>query len=442
MARVTLYGGVAEIGGNKVLIEDKDAKIFLDFGMSLGARSSYFADPYSAPRSERSLLELGILPKLSGFYRWDGEPEVDAVVLSHAHLDHYGYLSMMNRRVPVHCGETAKLQMEAIRDSRRGGFESDYKGLEYRTFRTGAKVKIGPITVTPVHVDHSIPGAYGLIVDTSDGTLVYTGDLRAHGRMAAMTKDFALAAAKSHPDVMLCEGTNMVGASVSSEAEVERKLQVVIGRSSGLVVASFSTMDSDRLKSFYEAARASDKRLILSMRQAFMLSRLSRDRVLDMPSVKKGEVSIYKRHKKRYDRWEEEVCSEGETLTAGEIAKDQGRYVLAAGLSDMEALLEVKPWAGSAYILSSSEPFNEEMELDLDRLHRWLDELGMVQYHVHVSGHALPQDLEQLVKDVSPGKLVPMHTEHPDLFRKFVAGGATTTQLPVAGTAIEIGRVR
>ena len=41
MTSLTFYGGVNEIGGNKILLEDKDAKVFLDFGMSFGQANKY-----------------------------------------------------------------------------------------------------------------------------------------------------------------------------------------------------------------------------------------------------------------------------------------------------------------------------------------------------------------------------------------------------------------
>ena len=40
MTSLTFYGGVNEIGGNKILLEDKDTKVFLDFGMSFGQRGA------------------------------------------------------------------------------------------------------------------------------------------------------------------------------------------------------------------------------------------------------------------------------------------------------------------------------------------------------------------------------------------------------------------
>ena len=61
----------------------------------------------------------------------------------------------------------------------------------YETFRTGDNVRIEDLVVEPIHVDHSIPAAYGFLIHTSEGAIVYTGDLRAHGPRKDMTEEFA-----------------------------------------------------------------------------------------------------------------------------------------------------------------------------------------------------------------------------------------------------------
>jgi len=70
---LTFYGGVDEIGGNKILLQDRGTKLFLDFGMSFALKKQYYSLPFLSPRSEKSLQELGILPKLEGFYRFDDD---------------------------------------------------------------------------------------------------------------------------------------------------------------------------------------------------------------------------------------------------------------------------------------------------------------------------------------------------------------------------------
>ena len=90
---LTFYGGVDEIGGNKILLKDGDTKVFFDFGMSFAMKKLFYSPPFLSPKSGKSLQEFGILPKLNGVYKFDDEePQVDAVFVSHSHLDHSAYL--------------------------------------------------------------------------------------------------------------------------------------------------------------------------------------------------------------------------------------------------------------------------------------------------------------------------------------------------------------
>ena len=61
MVEITFYGGAGEIGGNMILVRDKDSKILLDFGMSLGERGRFFSEPFLSPRNESGLISLGII---------------------------------------------------------------------------------------------------------------------------------------------------------------------------------------------------------------------------------------------------------------------------------------------------------------------------------------------------------------------------------------------
>ena len=107
MTKITFHGGVKEIGGNKFLVEDKGTKIFMDFGMSFGAAGQYFSQ-FMQPRTSNSLIdmfEMGLLPKIKGLYRrdyakhmgfgGDEETEIDAVLLTHAHVDHFAYITYL-----------------------------------------------------------------------------------------------------------------------------------------------------------------------------------------------------------------------------------------------------------------------------------------------------------------------------------------------------------
>ncbi len=133
---LTIYGGAGEIGGNKILLEDGEGRVLLDFGTSFAARALYYEE-FLVPRSPLGLLDplvMGLLPPLRGLYREDlvvspgvwsrmrGHPhyreipKVDGVLLSHAHLDHSGAISFLKESIPVYATRMTAFIAKAMED--------------------------------------------------------------------------------------------------------------------------------------------------------------------------------------------------------------------------------------------------------------------------------------------------------------------------------------
>ena len=83
MVSLTFYGGVNEIGGNKVLLADGDTRVFLDFGQSFGFGASFFTG-WLSPRKINGLrdyFEFGLLPHLQArFTIHGGKMYVDCAI--------------------------------------------------------------------------------------------------------------------------------------------------------------------------------------------------------------------------------------------------------------------------------------------------------------------------------------------------------------------------
>jgi len=281
MVELTFYGGVNEIGGNKVLLRDRDTRIIIDFGVSFGRKASFYNE-YLNPRPANGLadfLRVGLVPDIAGIYRYDllatigrgpDQPSVDAVLLSHAHMDHASYISFLNEKIPVYCGETCKFILEAIQEASDRDIEKEILSFkprpinrngaevmrDIRTFRTGQQFSIGDVKVEPIHVDHSIPGDYGFLIHTQDGVVAYTSDLRLHGNHPEMTQDFIEKAAKAEPVCLISEGTRMNDAKVDGgEQAVKHGCQTIVENTDQLVVADFNFKDVDRVHTFLDIAR-------------------------------------------------------------------------------------------------------------------------------------------------------------------------------------------
>jgi ribonuclease J len=147
MVKVAFYGGVNEIGGNKILLADRNTKVLFDFGQSFDFGAKYFTG-WLCPRSVNGLadhFEFGLLPKIRGLYAKEqlaftdlpySEPEISAVFLSHAHFDHVTHICFVDPTIPVYLGVGTKLFLESMEET--SSF-CDYKEHEYRTFRTGKR---------------------------------------------------------------------------------------------------------------------------------------------------------------------------------------------------------------------------------------------------------------------------------------------------------------
>ncbi len=419
---LTFYGGVGEIGGNKILLQDRDVKVFFDFGMSFALKKQYYSPPFLSPKSEKSLKEFGILPKIRGIYKDEKSSDVDAIFISHAHMDHSAYISFINREIPVYCGETTKIILDALSEMRRVDFEFNVGGVKFETFRTGDKIVVGNLEVEPTHVDHSVPGAYGFVVHTSNGAIVYTGDFRVHGAKPEMTSEFVKRARDAEPLAVVTEATNMTGASVSSENDVKNKLNKIVAEAHGIVLADFAYTDVDRLRSFYRIAKKNGRCLAVSLKQAYLLEALRKDKRLRIPDLNDESILVFRKSKKKYDKWEAEIMNKypSKIIDVFEVSKQQCKAVLAMSFYDLEELVEIQPQAGSCYILSASEPFNEEMEIDFERLVNWLGHYGLPQYHAHVSGHIMPLQLKAALREINASKVFPVHTEKTEMFAKFM----------------------
>ncbi len=455
MTSLTFYGGVNEIGGNKILLQDKDTKVFLDFGKSFSRRAAYFEE-YLNPRTSNGIVDflaMGLVPDIKGVYRDDlmvmagrkpEEPDIDAVLLTHAHADHADYISFLHEDIPIHMGSACHLILKALSDRSSRTIEReilDYKPRPYSVkdapikrkiieFRTGDKFKVGSLEVEPIHVDHSVPGAYGFIIWTSEGPIAYTGDIRLHGTHSEMTTDFIERAKEVKPIALISEGTRIADEErEESEQMVYQQSKKTVEEASNLVFADFNFKDVDRLMTFYKIAKETGRKFVVKLNDAFFLKYLSQDKHLSVPNIDDEDIIIYlpKRgtgqySEKDYKGNDKEFIDLHNAWTAEQIAQRPDKVLCAIGFYSFTALIDMMPKPGARYIHSSSEPYNEEQKLSKERQNAWLEHFGMQMFQSHCSGHARGRDLLSAVSEIGSKMLFPVHTEHPDAYRKIAKG--------------------
>lgn len=517
---ITVFDGAKSIGGSKIHLQADGVGLFLDFGTNFKKYGCYFEE-FLTPRAGRGIcdfLAMDLVPHLDELYRTDlfapdvcvdGERSVavDGLFLSHAHLDHSGNAGLLRLDIPLICSSMTAVVTKAIQDSGRSGFESDvlysakrqpgedefvlksdsklctarpvqlvddagagvkeYLGELYLATKTLECAAIGPshgrvgsLPYRTWEVDHSVFGATAAAFETSTGWIVYTGDFRLHGKRGDLTRRFVEEAAALKPSVLIIEGTNIAEPSgVSEETVHENCLRAVEGAAGKLVIADFGPRNVDRLLTFFDIARRTSRRLVITPKDAFLLDKM---RLVDarLPELSDPNWSVFHDPKSRRDGWEKHLIARhgGEYVRPQEISGNQSDYILCFSFFDLNDLVDVKP-QGGIYIYSTSEAFSEEMEMDVWRLSNWLDRFGIepVGFGVpdkaegasgrpckpsfvsgfHASGHASGDELIEVARAMEPKIVIPVHTEQPHLFRERL-GKDCDVILPEEGEAIRL----
>ncbi|MBM4237862.1 MAG: MBL fold metallo-hydrolase, partial [Euryarchaeota archaeon] len=404
------------------------------------------------PKRRDHLVQLEILPRVEGLYKDDrSQASIDGVILSHAHMDHGDSIRYLRDDLPIFGGEMTREIILAREFSGRPPSEYPIGKRGQKTEKECCKdfavldqskgESIGDLTVTQYAVDHSVPGARGTVLESGEVTLVYTGDIRTHGRRGDLTGGFLEAARKAEPDVLLIEGTNMLEGRMNSEEDVLRKSKEVAEKTKGLVLVGFSNADLDRMKTFHEVASDTGRSLVLSAKQAYILHHLAGKGDEEVLSLSRDKIGIFMKDKKKRGMFEEELDSVPgyDILDASEVNRRQSETILAFGLYDMNETFEIDPAVGSSYILSQSEPFNEEMEITYDKLCCWLEHLGLPLYQIHASGHARPYELKEMISEMSPKMVIPVHTSNPKLYSNYISDLGVEVTIPEKGGTIEVG---
>ena len=453
MVSLSFYGGVSEIGGNKILLEDEDTKLFLDFGMSFGKRGVFFEE-FLTPRPANGIgdfLELGLIPDLPGIYREDllthqgrepEDPVVQGVLLSHAHADHANYISFLHEKIPVYSSKISKRILDAVEEQTQRNIESEVLNFKKRPlyrrnytkppvkrtfhlFRSKDKISIDSLEIYPIHVDHSVPGAYGFIIYTSEGPVVYTGDLRLHGLRKDQTEEFIKEATLAKPLAVITEGTRIdQKKTLNSEETVYRKAKKTIDRNKNMSIVDFNFKDVDRFTTFYRIAKELDKQLVISFKHACFLEQYHQDKKLKTPNSTDNQINILlpKRNTGTYnltedykDKFMKKRITYPNIITAENIKKNPSKYMVVLNYWYFNSMIDLKPYHGT-YVHSLSEPFNEEMEISYERMKNWLDHFDLDFVQSHCSGHINGEDLKTVLSSIQPQKLFPVHTEHPQKF--------------------------
>ena len=390
--QVVPLGGLGEFGMNCMVIRYGDDIIVIDAGLMF-------------PEAELLGVDI-VVPDIS--YLLENREHVRGIILTHGHEDHIGaipwFLSELN--VPVFATEFTLAYVEDKLDEH--GLLDD---ADLHEIRAGQRFKLGPFTIHPIQVTHSLVDCVALAIHTPLGVLIHTGDFKVDPTPTD-NRLFDLHAfaeyGKQGVLALMQDSTNVERKGYTpSERAVRRKFDEVFAHTQRRLFISCFSSSIHRIKLATELAWQHGRKVCFMGRSMVNSAEIAEDLgYIEVPEglvINPGEMRTLPPDK---------VC----VLISG----TQGEPMSALSRAAVDNHKHAKIEKGDTVVLSSRIiPGNEKA------IYRVIDHLFRREAHViyddgstppiHVSGHASQEELRLIINLVRPKYFIPVHGEYRQL---------------------------
>ena len=387
---VSVYalGGLGEVGKNTYCIENDKSIIMIDAGVKFPDDGmpgvNYVIPDYTHLKKERV--------------------KVKALFITHGHEDHIGGIPFLLQSIYVPVIYAPKLAMVLIRQKLAElKFKAKVKLIEYDE---DSVINIDDFKVSFFHVTHSIPDSYGIVVDTTEGRIVTTGDFKVDltpvGTNINLPKISRIG--DEGVDLLLADSTNAeIEGYTQSEKTVISSINDIFRTAPGRLIISTFSSNISRIQQIIEAALKYKRKIVIFGRS--MESNLKAARDFGYIHIPDASLVQPDSLKKLAPSETLILCtgSQGEPMAAlSRIANGEHRYI--------------KIVVGDTVVFSSSPiPGNTG---SINKVVNQLTRCGAnvlvnsVLYNLHASGHPAKQELRLMQRLIRPKYFMPVHGEY------------------------------
>ncbi|HLJ29872.1 MAG TPA: ribonuclease J [Candidatus Angelobacter sp.] len=386
-------GGLGEFGMNCMAIRWADEIIVVDAGLMF-------------PESELLGVDI-VVPDIT--YLLQNRDKVRGIVLTHGHEDHIGGLPwvLSELNVPVFGTEFTLALVENKLEEHQLLDDADL-----REIRPGTRFGLGPFTINPIQVTHSLVDCVALAIHTPLGVIIHTGDFKVDptptdNRLFDLHA-FAEYGKERSVLALLQDSTNVERRGYTpSERVVRSKFDEIFARADNRLFISCFSSSIHRIKLAIDLALEYGRKVALIGRSMTESTEIALDLgYLEVPEgtlIHPGQIK---------ELPPKQVCA----LIGG----TQGEPMSALSRAAVDNHKHARIQRGDTVVLSSRIiPGNEKA------IYRMIDHLfrreANVIYEdgssppVHVSGHASQEELKLLMNLVKPRYMIPIHGEYRQL---------------------------
>jgi ribonuclease J len=384
--KVIPIGGLGEVGKNLTVFEYNNEIIIVDCGLKFPDEELYGIDI--------------VLPDFT--YLIENASKVKALVVTHGHEDHIGAITYLLDRINVPIFAT-KLTMGLIKK------KLDEKRLTKSTkthiIKAGAFFKVGNFKIEFIPVNHSIPDAVALFIQTPVANVIHTGDFKVDfqpidGNIIDLQR--LGSAGVQGVDLLLSDSTNVEekGFTPSESTVGNTFYNLFRGRKNRIIVTSFAS-NVHRIQQIIDAAVNYNRKVVITGRSMENMVDIAKDLgYLTLPK----NVLVNIRDMKRYKDSELVIIttgSQGEPMAAlGRMAYGDHRHLIVSKKDTI--IISASPVPGNEKMVA--EVINKLIELGAEVIYKKFAD-------IHVSGHARQEELKLMLTLVKPKYFLPVHGE-------------------------------
>ncbi len=388
--KIIPLGGLNEIGKNITAFEYGGDILVLDCGLAF-------------PDEEMFGVDL-VIPDTS--YLLKNKDRIKGIVLTHGHEDHIGALPYLLKdlSVPIY-GTKMTLGLVSLKLMEHGLSET----AKLKPVKPGDTINLGPFKVEFIHVNHSIPDAVAMAINTPVGTILHTGDFKIDttpidddminlGRIAELGKKGIL--------LLMSESTNVErpGYSMSESSLAASFTELFDGCKKRIIIATFAS-NVHRIQQIINAAHRNKRKVAVSGRSMENVITVAQE--LGYIKIPKGTL-ISLDDINNYTSQQLVIIttgSQGETMSALSRMAFSNHKKVTIGRND-RVIISASPIPGNEKYVSRviNELYKKDAEVIYDSV-----------ADIHVSGHAFREELKLILKLAQPKFFVPVHGEYRHL---------------------------
>lgn len=412
--KLIIHRGTHEIGGSCVEVKSSNSRILIDLGIPLVTPTK---EPFDTKildgKSVEQLKTLKVLPDINGLYKGESR-SIDAILISHSHLDHYGFLKYIHPDIPIYLSEGAQkfIEISNIFIPHKTG------KLNTLVLPKCKKITIKDFTITGYLVDHSAFDALAFLIESDGKRLFYSGDFRGHGRKSVLFKQM-VNKPPAKIDCLLMEGS-MLGRgeqAYKTETDVQNEIENILLNKSNITFLFASSQNIDRLVSAYKACRRTKTTFIIDLYTSYILERLN-EVSPNIPQYNWDNIRIkfFKYHADCLTGINKSLLYKFNKckIKFPEINSNKNKILMLARDNSLFKIIlkHIKDIKGSIIIYSMWEGYLTTEFKDT------CNQNDIEIKPVHTSGHATINDLTQFAKALKPKVLIPIHTFEPEKYQQ------------------------